>query len=291
MCYQLKIGISIEKICKELNFHYLGNNSHITNVSQINNIIDGSLSFIKGKVDLLTPDVTLVCNESDIIFFNDKKTRFIISKNPRLDFIRILNFLDKECGFDHFSFKSKISPTASIGHNSIIEDGCIIYENVKIEHNVVIHSGTIIGAHSRIRANSSIGGDGFGFERKSDGVPIRFPHLGGVIIGENVEVGSNTCIARGTLSNTIIGDHVKIDNLVHIAHNCHIGKGTFITACAEISGGVTIGNNSWIGPNTSIIQKKNIGDNSLIGIGAVLTKDVPECTVFAGNPAKKIREI
>ncbi|MBE8597236.1 UDP-3-O-(3-hydroxymyristoyl)glucosamine N-acyltransferase [Xenorhabdus sp. BG5] len=291
MCYQLKFGISIEKICKELNLHYIGNNSHITNISPINNIIDGSLSFIKGKIDLLNPNVTLVCNESDTIFFNDKKTRFIISKNPRLDFIRILNFLEKENVFNHFSFKSKISPTASIGLNSIIEDGCIIHENVKIEPNVVIHSGTIIGANSRIRANSSIGGDGFGFERTSNGIPIRFPHLGRVIIGENVEVGSNTCIARGALSNTIIEDYVKIDNLVHIAHNCHIGKGTFITACAEISGGVIIGKNSWIGPNTSIIQKKNIGDNSLIGIGAVLTKDVPESTVFAGNPAKKIREM
>ncbi|PHM72746.1 UDP-3-O-(3-hydroxymyristoyl)glucosamine N-acyltransferase [Xenorhabdus kozodoii] len=291
MCYQLKTDVSIEIICKELNLSYRGNNSHITNVSPISNITEGSLSFVKGKVELLTPDVTLVCDESDVNFFNDKKTRFIISKNPRLDFIRILNFLEKKIGFNHFSFQSKICPTVSIGHNSIIEDGCTIHENVKIEHNVVIHSGTIIGANSRIRANSSIGGDGFGFERTQDGIPIRFPHLGGVIIGENVEVGSNTCIARGTLSNTIIEDHVKIDNLVHIAHNCHIGKGTFITACAEISGGVIIGNNAWIGPNSSIIQKKNIGNNSLIGIGAVLTKDVPGSTVFAGNPAKKIRDI
>ncbi|MEX0447499.1 DapH/DapD/GlmU-related protein [Xenorhabdus sp. SGI246] len=291
MCYQLNIGISIEKICKELNLSYHGNDSYITNISPISGITDGSLSFVKGKVKLLNPNVTLVCDESDISLFNNKKTRFIISKNPRLDFIRILSFLEKKIGFNHFSFKSKISPTVSIGHNSIIEDGCIIHDNVQIEHNVVIHSGTIIGANSRIRANSSIGGDGFGFERTQNGIPIRFPHLGGVIVGENVEIGSNTCIAKGTLSNTVIEDHVKIDNLVHIAHNCRIGKGTFITACAEISGGVTVGNNSWIGPNASIIQKKNIGDNALIGIGAVLTKDVPESTVFAGNPAKKIREI
>ncbi|PQQ29158.1 UDP-3-O-(3-hydroxymyristoyl)glucosamine N-acyltransferase [Photorhabdus hindustanensis] len=291
MCYQLIKNISTEEICNKLNLPYHGNNTNITNVSPINQIKEGSLSFIKSDIELLNPNVTLVCQKSDIEFFRNENTGLIISKNPRFDFIRILEFLKNSIGFSHFAFKSQISPTVSIGHNVVIEDGCIIHDNVQIEHNVVIHSGTIIGSNSRIRANSSIGGDGFGFERTEEGTPIRFPHLGGVIIGENVEIGSNTCISRGTLSDTIIEDYAKIDNLVHIAHNCHIGRGAFIIACAEISGGVHIGNNAWVGPNASIIQKKNIGNSSLIGIGAVLTKDVPDSTVFAGNPAKKIRDI
>ena len=95
-------------------------------------------------------------------------------------------------------------------------------------------------------------------------------------------MGSNNTIARGTINNTIIEDHVKIDDNVHIAHNCCISKNTIITACVEISGSVKVGKNCWIGPNSSIIQKINIGNNCTIGIGAILTKDVKDNSKIMG---------
>ena len=110
---------------------------------------------------------------------------------------------------------------------------------------------------------------------------LRFIHLGGVKIGNEVEIGALNSIARGTLNDTIIENGVKTDNLVHIAHNCYIGCNSLITACVELSGGVIVGKNVWIGPNSSVLEKIKIGDNAFIGIGSVVTKDVD--TNMAGS--------
>lgn len=215
----------------------------------------------------------------------------LVSRAPRLDFMRALQALDNSPGFVRNEAASVIHPTAHLGSNVVIEPGCVVGRDVIIEHNVVIHSGTEIGDGSRIRANASIGGDGFGFERDDFGRPLRFIHLGGVRIGRNVEIGSNSCIARGTLGMTVIEDDVKIDNLVHVAHNCHIESGAFVIACAEVSGGVRVGRNAWVGPNASILQKKLIGEKAVIGLGAVVTKDVPAGNIYAGNPARFFRKV
>ena len=113
--------------------------------------------------------------------------------------------------------------------------------------------------------------------------------MGSVEIGDYVEIGNFTAVARGTLKNTIIHSHVKIDNLVHIAHNCIIGENSMIIACAEISGSAVVGENCWLGVGSSTMQKIKLGNNCLIGIGAVVLKDVPPGAVMAGNPAKVIR--
>lgn len=294
MDYRLNNPISLDELLEKatisdimINDTLKKSSARITNVAPSSAITEGSLSFSKTLLDSDLKCTILIADNVELP--NDSKCTYIPCKNPRLAFIQALEYLDTNIGFKHLDFDSKIHPTVKIGQNVIIERGCKIAENVVIEHNVVIHKGTTIGKNSRIRANSSIGGDGFGFERLVDGSPLRFTHLGGVEVGENVEIGSNTCIARGTLSNTLIQNNVKIDNLVHIAHNCIIGEGAFIIACAEISGGVTVGKNAWIGPNSSIMQKISIGENALVGLGAVVTKPIADNHVYAGNPAKFIR--
>jgi UDP-3-O-[3-hydroxymyristoyl] glucosamine N-acyltransferase len=177
----------------------------------------------------------------------------------------------------------------SLGRNVVVEDGCIIEEGVVIEHNAVIHSGSSIGACTRIRANAAIGGDGFGFERDGSGEPIRFPHLGGVSIGRHVEVGSGACIARGALNDTVIEDYVKIDNLVQVAHNCHVEWGVMLASGANLCGGVRIGRGAWIGPQASVIQNVEVGEGALVGMGAVVVRAVPANCVYAGNPARLLR--
>ena len=118
----------------------------------------------------------------------------------------------------------------------------------------------------------------------------RFPHLGNVQIGNDVEIGALNSICRGALGNTIIGSGVKTDNLVHIAHNCVIGKNSILTACTELSGGVVIGENVWMGPNCSIKEKIEIGSNSLVGIGSVVRKNVGTNCIVAGSSAKLLRK-
>ena len=147
-------------------------------------------------------------------------------------------------------------------------------EHTIIANNVIISDNVRIGKSCYIKSNTVIGEDGFGFDFEEDGTPFRIPHIGSVYIGNNVEIGAQNTIARGTLDNTIIEDNVKTDDQVHIAHNCKIGKNTLITACVEISGSVEIGANCWIGPNSSIIQKIKIEDNVTIGIGTIVIKDV-----------------
>jgi UDP-3-O-[3-hydroxymyristoyl] glucosamine N-acyltransferase len=166
--------------------------------------------------------------------------------------------------------------------------GVVIGAKSFVGHNVVIDDGVHIREDCIIKSNTVIGEPGFGFERDEFGRPIRLLHLGNVIIGNRVELGSLNSVCRGTIENTIIEDDVKTDDQVHIAHNCIIRCGSLIAACVEISGGVDFGDHTWIGPNSSIIQKVKIGDKSFIGIASNVTKSVKNGTAVAGNPARQL---
>lgn len=283
MGFKLKKAISLKKIFEGLDLHWVNDKDYIIDeVSSIDRYVQGSLSFCNKNIEV--PLDAILITDQDINSQNSIK-----NINPRTTFIKVLDWLYTNIGFDLYENESEIDPTASIGQNVVIESGCVIGKNVVIEPNVVVHKGTVIGDNTRIRSCASIGSDGFGFERLNDDEILRFPHLGRVVVGKNVEVGSCTAIARGTLSDTVIHDNVKIDNLVHIAHNVTIHKGAFVIAGAEVSGSVEIGKNAWIAPNACINQKLKIGEASLVGLGAVVTKNVEARTVVAGNPAKKIR--
>lgn len=220
--------------------------------------------------------------------------------NPRLSYARVmtaaLDSVPMQC---HYMERNGafIATEAVIGEGTIIEPGTLIDSSVVIGSNVRIHAGAAIrsfseiGDNTIIRENAVIGGAGFGFERDADGTPIRLPHLGGVRIGRNVEVGAFTAVCAGTIDPTVIEDDVKIDNLVHIAHNCIVEKSAMVIACAELSGSVRIGQRSWVGPNASVIEGRQIGDGATVGIGAVVIKDVKPGITVAGSPAKPTAEI
>ena len=167
----------------------------------------------------------------------------LISKNPRLDFCKALNFLiDKKYLFIKKE-NSYIHPSSKLSKSVILEDGVKIGSGSVIEHNVVIHKNTSIGENCIIRANTVIGAQGFGFQKDTNDNWVRFPHLGKVIIGNNVEIGALNSICVGSLGDTLINSGVKTDNLVHIAHNCTIGKDTLLTAGVILAGGVSIAEN------------------------------------------------
>lgn len=210
------------------------------------------------------------------------------SANPRLDFIRAQYLLESSPGFATVSPPPRIHPTARLGAGAVVENGVEIGEGTRVGPNVVIRTGTRIGRFCEIKGGAVIGEPGFGFERDADERPLKMIHLGGVCIGDYVEIGALNTICRGALGETILADYVKTDDHVHIAHNCRIGEGTLITACAELSGSVIVGKKVWIAPNCSIAQKLRIGDGAFVGIGAVVLRDVePGAKVF-GNPAKPL---
>lgn len=220
----------------------------------------------------------------------------IVSSNPRMDFIRVTKLLAKGpyfSGVDEsvkFIGENKIEQSAKIGASCTISN-CVIGSNVTIYPHCAIHNANI-GNNVNIYSGAQVGTDGFGYERAADGALVKFSHFGGVIINDNVDIGSNTCIDRGSIDDTIIGEGSKIDNLVHIAHNAQIGRNCVIIAQSMIGGSAIIEDNVWISPSSVIRDGVVIGRNSLIGMGAVVIKNIPENEVWLGNPAKfyKFRE-
>jgi UDP-3-O-[3-hydroxymyristoyl] glucosamine N-acyltransferase len=177
-----------------------------------------------------------------------------------------------------------IGPNVYIGKNVRIQD------NVSIGANTCVLDNTIVADFVTIGSNSTIGGVGFGYELNDEGQYELIPHLGNVIIKNNVEIGNNVCIDRAVLGSTLIGENVKIDNLVHIAHGVSIGKNSLIIANSMIAGSCQIGENVWVAPSSSVLQKLVLADNSLVGMGSVVVKNVEANSVVAGVPARKIRD-
>lgn len=229
---------------------------------------------------------------SDILRRQSKT--LIIVHNPKKALLVVGNafFVEKTVPGIHPS--AIIDPRSQIGQNvqvdpyavigrAIIGDGCHISSFVRIYDDVKI------GTNCYIKEGAVLGGAGFGYDKDDNGNRIRFPQIGGLTIGDYVDIGANTCIDRGALSDTVIGSYTKIDNLVHIAHNVVIGQNAMIIACSEISGSCRIGDNAWVGPNSSVREWQHIGSNVLAGVGSVIVKDIPNGEIWAGNPARKIK--
>ena len=182
----------------------------------------------------------------------------------------------------------KIGKNCTIGHNSIIESNVKIGKNCNIGSNVIIKK-SLIGSNVSILDGAIIGKKGFGFFPNKN-KNIRYPHIGMVIIGNNVEVGCNNTIDRGSLSNTIIGNNCFLDNQVHIAHNVKIGKNCIITAQVGFAGSCTIGNNVMIGGQAGVSGHLKIGNNVKIGGGSGVIKNIPDNTKVMGYPARDIKK-
>lgn len=184
---------------------------------------------------------------------------------------------------------ARVDPTASlsigvvVGPNSVVGAGTVIHPNVVIGPNVRL------GRRCVVKSGTVIGQSGFGVHRKADDRLEVIPHVGGVVIDDDVELGALNTVASGTIHPTLVGEQVKTDDHVHIAHNCVVGPGTLITACAELSGSVEIGADCWIGPNAAIRDGLTLGDRAFVGIGSVVVKDVPAETTVYGSPARPKR--
>lgn len=181
--------------------------------------------------------------------------------------------------------ESVIHPTAVIEHHARVGDRCVIHPGV------VVGNRCVIGDRCILYAGVIIGADGFGYRTaKDDTGLVKVPHIGNVVIGNDVEIGANSCIDRAKFGSTTVGDGTKIDNLVQIAHNCRVGRACIICGSSGLAGSVTLGDGVVIGGGAIIIDNATIGDGARIAAGAGIRKDVGPGETWMGSPARPHRE-
>ncbi len=211
-----------------------------------------------------------------------------IVDNPRLTYFLLHNALCDSEDYARTRFESKIADSAKISPLAYIAPyNVVIGDNTVVEEFVSIKENTVVGDDCVIRTGTKIGGPGF--EIKNDGTKtITVTHIGGVKIGNNVEIQQNSNVDKAIYpwDDTIIADHVRINTLVQIAHGDKIGRFTEIVAHASIQGRVQIGENVWIGPGCVIRNGISIGDNARVNMGAVVTLSVPAGEAVSGNFAR-----
>jgi UDP-3-O-[3-hydroxymyristoyl] glucosamine N-acyltransferase len=220
--------------------------------------------------------------------------QLILSPQPRLHVIRTINHFFLPRGTASVHKTAVIDSSARIGKNCFLGAYVVIGENVEIGDNCKIDSGvhiykdTKIGNGVCIQSGTVIGAPGFGYERNEHGALEHFPHIGNVVIENDVEIGTNTSIDRGVFGSTVIGEGSKIDNLVHVAHNVIIGKYSMLIAHAMIGGSTTIDDRVWIAPSTAVRDHVHISSDVFVGLASVITKDVPEGAIVVGAPARDL---
>ncbi len=176
-----------------------------------------------------------------------------------------------------------IGALSFIGRCAVLGEKCFLAARVHVAHHV------ILGKNVTIQSGSVIGSDGFGYV-PVNGHFVKIPHTGTVVLEDDVEIGANCAIDRGTFGETRIGSGTKLDNLIHVAHNVQIGKNTVIAAQTGISGSAKIGNNVQIGGQVGFVGHIEIGDNTSIGAQSGISKSMPAGQTYFGTPAKEIMQ-
>jgi UDP-3-O-[3-hydroxymyristoyl] glucosamine N-acyltransferase len=216
--------------------------------------------------------------------------------NPRLAFIALMQELFAPQVVPGVHPTADVHPEVElgrgvfVGRNATISRGCKVGDGCRIEANAVIYEDCVLGRRVRVGAGCVIGAEGFGFERDKEGRWNRFPQVGNVVLEDDVEVGPNTCIDRGTLGSTRVGRGTKISNLVQVAHNAQIGEDCLLTGGVQVAGSAHIGDGAHIGPRSVILNKVKVGKKTQVRIASVVVKDVPDGQTVSGHFAMPHRE-
>ncbi len=302
-----------------LSVQYISDNINGEIVGNPDFEIKGICDLEKGKKDCLTYikktsyEKYLVNTKASVIIVSknfkiiDKNKIFIKVSHPGKAFIKVLdkvkyissfkNKIEKHKSSDrsfddnviisenvYIGGKVKIGKNTTIYPGCYIGDHCTIGNNVTLFSNISIYDHTEIGNDCRIDAGTVIGSDGFGLINENN-INYSIPHIGKVIIGHDVFIGSNCSIDRGTIGNTIIGNNCRLDNLIQIAHNVKVGNNCIIAGQAGIAGSTIIGDNVTIAGRAGIIDHLLIGDNSVITAHSLVCKSLEKNSFVSGNPA------
>ncbi|MGO4816990.1 UDP-3-O-(3-hydroxymyristoyl)glucosamine N-acyltransferase [Flavobacterium sp. W22_SRS_FP1] len=311
---------SVQEINEVIKGIILGNTSQsITAPEQLEDASDSEISFIGNKKyeKFWSSSKACVAVVNDDISIEPGENRaFIKVKNADLAMSQVLQLFAKP--MPSFSIEihptavvdktsiigigakigagSYIGPNAKIGENAIIYPNVTVLDECTIGKNTVLWSGTVvrerchIGNDCIIHPNATIGADGFGFRPCPERGLVKIPQIGNVIIGNNVEIGANSCVDRGKFSSTVLGDGCKIDNLVQIGHNSKLGRFCIMAGHSGLAGSVTLGDGVIIGGSASIKDHATLGSGVIVGAGSGVTCDVPAGKTVLGYPAVEARD-
>ncbi|MDD2229069.1 MAG: UDP-3-O-(3-hydroxymyristoyl)glucosamine N-acyltransferase [Candidatus Cloacimonetes bacterium] len=189
-----------------------------------------------------------------------------------------------------------IGKACVLGKGVVISEGCSIGENVAIGSgtmlypNVTIYEDCVVGKNCIVHSGCVIGADGFGF-KLMEGMQVKIPQVGNVIIGDYVEIGANTCIDRATLGSTKIGKGTKLDNLVQIGHNCIIGEHSILCSQVGLAGSTVVGDYVYLAGQVGAAGHINIGNRAMVGAQSGVAGNIPEDALFLGTPAMDARDM
>ena len=303
-------------------FQASGPDHESTSLAPLGSARAGALVFAEGKSFGATieglPACSLICIEemaahvpAHVAVIIARRPQSLFAKAGRLlfpDAVKPTRFANSAVSHE----RAFVAPTATLEPGVILEPGAVIGDGAQVGSGTLVGPGAIIGANCRIgrdcvigpnasvinafignrvliQAGARIGQDGFGFIGGANGLE-KMPHVGRVIIQDDVEIGCNTTVDRGALDDTVIGEGTKIDNLVQIAHNVRIGRHCVITAHCGLSGSVMLGDGVMLGGRVGVADHIRIGSGAQIAATSGVMNDVPAGERWAGTPAQPIKE-
>lgn len=225
---------------------------------------------------------------------------------PRAAMAKVLGFIRRERRQAPLVAARAVSPDATvsplavvegdveIGERVILEPYCVIGPDVRIGSGTIVRAGArifpgvAIGTGCVIGANAVLGHDGFGYVRDEQGNKMRMPHLGGVAVGNHVDIGALSTVPAGTILPTVLEDYAKVDDHVHVGHNVHVGRNASVTAGVILGGHCVVESEAWIGMNASVRDGRRIGAHALVGMDVSVQNDLAEDAV-ARAPRPEIR--
>lgn len=315
----LLMKFQVSQIAELLSAEIVGDpNGVITTVCKIEEGVPGGLTFLsnpKYTSYIYETKATAAIVNKDFVAEHPVPCTLIKVDNSYLAFAKLLNFYqetvmmnakvgvsEKACVAKSAQIGEKVyvGEFASIGENVVIGNGARIYphvclgDNVKIGDRTVLNSGVkiysdcVVGNDCIVHAGAVIGADGFGFAAQ-DGSYLKIPQIGNVVIGNNVEIGANTCIDRATMGSTVIEDNVKIDNLVQIAHNVTVGEGTGMAAQVGIAGSAKVGKHCILAGQVGVAGHITVEDEVVVGAQAGVSHSVTK-GMYLGSPAIPLSE-
>ncbi len=299
---------SLIEICKIIGVDYKGEDCLIEGINTLSKANSKDLSFFHNKKyfkDISKTEACAVLIEKEFIDELPKGVTPLITDEPYLKFALATSLfahtistssetpnLLGECDIDpsvRFGKNVTIGAGATIMAGSYIGDNSSIGANSLIYPNVTIYHGVEIGKESIIHSGVVVGSDGYGFAHTKTGEHIKIYQLGGVKIGDRVEIGANTTIDRGALEDTVIKSGTKIDNLVQIGHNCEVGENSLIVSQTGLAGSTKLGRNVVIGGQSATAGHLEIGDFVTLAGRSAVIKSLEGGKVYGGVPAMDIR--